>query len=145
VVHHIRSFWTASPVPMSLIGYGQDLNRDVLDKQKEQYDEELRVVTRWVEDEIVRPVIDRQLLLSGILPETANYQIVWSSKKVVTAAMLRDAADAALRFRTLGLPDALILQVLAPFMPGVDLTSIDLLAGSDTPRVAEAEAELQAS
>jgi hypothetical protein len=145
VVHHIRSFWTASPVPMSLIGYGQDLNRDVLDKQKEQYDEELRVVTRWVEDEIVRPVIDRQLLLAGILPETANYQIVWSSKKVVTAAMLRDAADAALRFRTLGLPDALILQVLAPFMPGVDLTSIDLLAGSDTQRVAEAEAELQAS
>lgn len=142
VMHHIRTFWTASPVPMSLIGYGQDLNRDVLDKQKEQYDEELRVITRWVEDEIVRPLIDRQLLLAGILPETAAYQIVWSSKRVVTPAMLRDAADAALRLRTLGFTDDLVLQVLAPFLPGIDLSTIMLEAGGDAGRVAAVEAGL---
>jgi hypothetical protein len=142
VVHHIRSFWTASPVPMSLIGYGQDLNRDVLDKQKEQYDEELPVVTKWVEDEIVRPVIDLQLLLAGILPETAAYEVVWAAKKVLTPAMLRDAADAALRLRTLGLPDELILQVLTPFLPGVDMSTVVLDAGGDAGRVAEAAAGL---
>ncbi|CAG0933630.1 hypothetical protein TFLX_03142 [Thermoflexales bacterium] len=138
VVHHIRSFWTASPVPMSLIGYGQDLNRDVLDKQKEQYDEELPVVTKWNEDEIVRPLIDLQLLFDGILPESAAYEVVWASKKVLTPAMLRDAADAALRLRTLGMPDELILQILAPFLPGVDVSAIVLAAGSDTQRIADA-------
>src|SRR6185295_11134269 len=38
VLHHIRTWWLASPVPMSLLGYGQDLNRDVLEEQKDQYD-----------------------------------------------------------------------------------------------------------
>ena len=69
VLHHIRTWWTASPVPMSLIGYGQDLNRDVLEKQKEQYDEELDPITQWVEDEILKPLLERQWLLAGILPE----------------------------------------------------------------------------
>ncbi len=136
VIHHIRSFWTASPVPMSLIGYGQDLNRDVLDKQKEQYDEELPVVTKWVEDEFVRPAIDLQLLLAGILPDSAAYECVWASKRVLTPAMLRDAADAALRLRGLGLQDEIILQVLSPFLPGVDLTAVVL--ANDISRVADA-------
>jgi hypothetical protein len=143
VVHHIRSFWTASPVPMSLIGYGNDLNRDVLEKQKEQYDEELAVVTKWCEDEIVRPAIDLQLLLAGILPETAAYEVVWGKKEVLTPAMLRDAADAALRLRALGLPNEVILQVMTPFLPGVDFSKVEMGAGSDVGRVASAEAGMQ--
>jgi hypothetical protein len=126
VLHHIRSLWTASPVPMSAIGYGQDINRDVLEKQKEQYDEELPPIMTWVEDDLVKPIADLQLLLAGILPETAAYTIVWKPKKVLTAAILRDVADAAIRLRALGLPDELILQVLAPFLPGIDLEQVML-------------------
>jgi hypothetical protein len=140
VMHHIRSFWTASPVPMSLIGYGQDLNRDVLDKQKEEYDEELEIVTKWIDDEIVRPLVDRQLLLAGILPETAAYTIGRKKKAVLTAVMIRDAADAALRLRALGLPDAAIGQVLAPFLPGIDLQAAFAQAGNDVERLADAAA-----
>ena len=62
-----HSWWMASPVPMSLVGYGQDLNRDVLEKQKEQYDEELDPISQWVEDEILVPLLERDVAAGGDL------------------------------------------------------------------------------
>ncbi len=137
VMHHLRTFWTASPIPMSLIAYGQDLNRDIVSEQKEQYDEDLPTITQWAEDEIVRPAIDLQLLLAGILPETAAYAVNWANKRVLTAATLRDLADAALRLRAFGLPDEVILTLIGQFIPNVDLSTIVLdVAQSDAGRLA---------
>jgi hypothetical protein len=132
VLHHVRTWWTASPVPMSLIGYGQDLNRDVLDKQKEQYDEELDPITQWLENEIIKPLIERQWLLAGILPEGLNYEIEWVVKGKLTAATLKDAANALLILKTLGLPQPVIVSILERFLPGVDLESMLLDAASQT-------------
>ena len=135
VMHHLRSFWTASPIPMSLIGYGEDLNRDILNEQKEQYDDDLPTITKWVEDEIVRPVIDLQLLLAGILPESADYTLAWAKRKVLTPTMLRDLSDAALRLRAFGLDDQIILTLIGQFIPDVDLSQV-VLGGGDVERLA---------
>lgn len=119
-MHHIRTWWLASPVAMSLLGYGQDLNRDVLDKQSEQYQMALMGLTAFPEVEIVKPLLERQWLLQGILPAGLTYQIKWRNKQLITAATVSQATDAALKLMALGRPD-LAAQVLALLLPGLDI------------------------
>jgi hypothetical protein len=117
ILHHIRTWWVVSPVPMSLLGYGQDLNRDVLEKQKEQYDESLGEIRPWGEKEILTPLFELAWLLAGILPETLIVEYHWKAKRVLKPSDLRDIADAALRWRAFGLNDAAIIRLVQPFLP----------------------------
>ena len=121
VMHHIRTWWLASPVTMSLLGYGQDLNRDVLDKQSEQYMRALEGLTAFPEIEIVVPLLERQWLLQGILPEGLTYTIKWHNKQVLTALMVSQTADAALKLRAVGAPDEVVRRIVEMLLPGVDL------------------------
>lgn len=133
VMHHVRTFFLASPVPMALLGYGQDLNRDVLQEQKEQYDEAIEQITEWVESQMVRPILELQWLLAGILPEGLDYEIVWKARNEPTPQDIRDAADAAIKLRALGLGEKIVLQIIAPFVPNVDLladASLDAAASA---------------
>ncbi len=123
VMHHVRTWWLSSPVPMSLLGYGQDLNRDVLQEQQAQYRRALDNLTSWVEIEIVVPLLERQWLLMGIVPEGLGYEIKWPSTEVADAATLRDAADAAVRLLALGVPAQTAIEVVSRFVPGVDLSA----------------------
>lgn len=117
ILHHIRTWWVVSPVPMSLLGYGQDLNRDVLQEQKEQYDEALLEIRPWVEEELLTPIFHLAWLLAGILPETLTVEYHWKAKRVLKPSDLRDISDAALRLRGLGLPDPAIWRLVQMFMP----------------------------
>jgi hypothetical protein len=129
VLHHLRTWMTASPVPVSLIGYGQDLNRDVLREQKDQYEEETDPLTQWVEDDLLMPLIERQWLMLGLWPESLEYEIEWTVKGKLSAADIRDAADAALRLRAVGLSDAVIMSILTRFLPGIDLEALQDAGG----------------
>lgn len=121
VVHHIRTFWLASPIPMSLLGYGQDLNRDVLREQQEQYDRALESVADWVIDAFVRPLVERQWLLAGILPDGLSYEIRRAYKKPVTAADVGDVAEAVLKLRATGLlSDEMLVDLMVMILPHVD-------------------------
>jgi hypothetical protein len=124
ILHHIRTWWVASPVPMSLLGYGQDLNRDVLEKQKEQYDETLEALRPWTQKEILKQLFELAWLLAGILPETLTVEYHWKAKRVLKPSDLRDIADAALRLRTLGMPDQAIWTLMQQFLPDVDIETL---------------------
>jgi hypothetical protein len=128
VEHHIRTWWLSSPVPMSLLGYGQDLNRDILQEQKEQYDEAIPVLQQWVTDQIVRPMVELEWLLHGIYPPGLEYQIQWAKKKALTPEDLQQLTDAALKMRALQWPAELIVTVLQQFMPNVDLSALMAIA-----------------
>jgi hypothetical protein len=121
VMHHIRTWWLASPVAMSLLGYGQDLNRDVLEKQSEQYQRALEGLTAWPEVEIVKPLLERQWLLKGIVPEGLGYSIKWKNKQVLTPQSVEAAANAGLKLKAIGVPDAAIKMVMDLLLPGVEL------------------------
>ncbi len=138
VVHHIRTFWTASPAPMSLLGYGQDLNRDVLEAQGQQYIEELGSITEWVETELVIPLLERQWLLDGILPEGLEYEVEWQTKAKLSAADLLAVAQAALTLRTLGFGPEAIISILQRFLPGIDVRAA-LEAGVNAPNESDAD------
>jgi hypothetical protein len=122
VEHHIATWMMSGDVPMELLGYGENLNRDVLKEKKREYDETLQQLRTWAEGQIVRPLLETQWLLAGIWPERLEYEIKWQAKQVLTAQDLKDVADAALRLRTLGWPDEVIASVLERFIPGVDLS-----------------------
>lgn len=139
ILHHIRTWWVASPVPMSLVGYGQDLNRDVLQEQKDQYDEALEALRPWVVKELLYPLFELQWLLLGILPDSLNIEWQWKAKQVLKAADLRDIAEAGIRLRTLGLPEQAIWTLLQRFLPGIDWESIREMQGDaaeGTPAIA---------
>ena len=145
VLHHIRTWWLSSPVPMSLLGYGQDLNRDVLEQQKEQYDESLAALQTWVTDELVKPLVELEWLLHGIWPGGLDYEVQWHKKQVLKPTDLKDLAEAALRLRALGLSDQAVWTLLEQFLPGVDIAGLvgDPTAGNARPsRMAVAAREL---
>lgn len=121
VEHHIATLFTGGEVPMELIAYGGDLNRDVLGEKKVEYDETLDVLREWVSDQIIKPLLERQWLLKGIFPESLTYSIEWRNKQVVTAADIRDIADAAMRLRILGVPEPVVKIMLVRFLPGVTI------------------------
>jgi len=125
VMHHIRTWWLASPMPMSLLGYGQDLNRDVLEKQGEQYERSLPTITQWVEDQIVRPLLELQWLLQGIWPPGLEYELIWASKRAVTPEDIRAVAEAVARLQgTHLIPDAHLLDVVALVLPDLEWETI---------------------
>lgn len=138
VLHHIRTWWLASPVPMSLLGYGQDLNRDVLQQQQEQYGATLIGLRLWPEREIIRPLIERQWLLKGIWPDGLEYALRWQSQEVLSAAMVEKAANAALKLRAVGVNDVVVAAVLTMLLPGVDVAGLgQFAAGPETRATAE--------
>lgn len=128
VKHHIETLFAGGEVPMELVAYGGDLNRDVLGEKKAEYEDNLDVLRTWVAQEIIIPLLERQWLLKGILPESVNYSIEWRTKQVVTAKDIGDIADAAMRLRILGVPEEVTQLMLARFLPGV---GIEMLMNAD--------------
>lgn len=139
VQHHVDTFGVASPVPLELIGYGRDLNRDILEQKQEQYERSLETIAQWLEDQIVRPLIELQWLLQGMWPAGMEYQIKWASKKTLTAVMLRDIAAAGVQLRGLGWPDDIIVDILAPLIPNLNA---DLLKQAMAAKVANQPDEI---
>jgi len=130
VQHHISTWMMGSDVPMELLGYGENLNRDVLGEKKEEYDETLQTLRGWAEKEILVPLLELQWLLAGIWPDGLEYEVKWKAKQILKAADLRDVADAALKLRALGWPDDRIAGAIGQFLPGVDLSFMLAPTGS---------------
>ena len=124
VEHHIATWFTTGDVPMELIGYGEDLNRDVLGPKMESYNETLEQRRQWVVSEILRPLFELQWLLDGYLPESLEAEITWKAKAAITAQEILNVADAAMRLRILGVPEKIIWSVLARFIPGFDAATL---------------------
>ncbi|HZM24614.1 MAG TPA: hypothetical protein VFC02_22895 [Anaerolineales bacterium] len=120
VEHHIATMFTASDVPMELIAYGGNLNRDILGEKKNQYEEILNQGREWATLQIIKPLFERQWLLQGLLPANIKYKIIWRKAKTMTPADLRDLADAGSRLKVLGVKDEIIQVLMASFLRDVD-------------------------
>jgi hypothetical protein len=125
VQHHVATMMTASDVPMELIAYGGDLNRDILGEKKDEYEETVSQGREWLTDQIIKPLLERQWLLAGILPSAVNYKIIWRKGKTITPADLRDLADAGSRLKLLGVKDEIIQLLMASYLRDVDVDLLD--------------------
>jgi hypothetical protein len=136
IKHHLETLATGSPYPLALLGYGADINRDILEQKLEQYDEAKQAISKWLIDQILRPVIELQWLLQGVFPGNLEYEIVWNQKKKLTAKVVKDAADAGNALKLLGIPMEIIVRLLEQLIPGIDAEEVMAL-------IAEEEAERQ--
>jgi hypothetical protein len=89
VQHHIATMATASDVPMELMAYGGDLNRDILGEKKDAYEETLNQGREWATTEIIQPLIQREWMLHGIFPANVKYKIIWRKAKSLSPTELR--------------------------------------------------------
>ena len=121
VNHHVATMMAASDVPMELIVYGEGLNRDILGEKKEEYEETLSQGREWLTSQILKPLLERQWLLKGILPANVGYEIMWRTAKALTPADLRDLADALSRYKLLGVKDEIIQALAALYLRNVDI------------------------
>lgn len=121
VLHHIDTMATASPVPLELIGYGRNLNRDVLEQKKEQYDDSITGTRGWIVTELVKPMLERQWLLLGIWPDSLTYSVEWKGKKQPTPEGFTKIAQAMVALKATGLfQDETLLRLFAMLYPEFD-------------------------
>jgi hypothetical protein len=144
VVHHVDTFGIASPVPLELIGYGRNLNRDVLEQKKAQYDETLGSVRGWLVGEFIMPLLVRQWLFLGIWPDDLEIDVQWKAKKQASAVELKDMAafGAAVKAGRL-LTAGTLLRIMATKLPDFDVDA-ELLALQAEDEAAERQAAAQA-
>lgn len=134
VLHHMGVFWLASPKPMGLMGFGQNLNRDVLDEQQREYDLAKEAISRWVTEQIVAPIIERQWLLKGILPESLTWAAEWSSVEPLTATALAEMGKAVAALKATGLlTNETLLRLVSRFLPDFDVDAEILALASEQP------------
>jgi hypothetical protein len=126
ILHQVATMFAASDVPMELVAYGEGLNRDILGEKKEAYDESLDDGREWLTEEFLKPLLERQWLLKGILPASIKYEILWRTAKPLTPASLRDLADGLARLRVLGVSEDIIKQLAALYIRNVDDDLLDM-------------------
>jgi hypothetical protein len=120
VKHHIATLGFASPLTMGLLGYGENLNRDVLDDQAKKYKTTLANTRAWLSAEIVRPMVNVQLLLAGMLPDDVEYEIQYHAEpKEPRIEDLQAALAAASQMQLLGIAPEVIEAVLLQYVPQI--------------------------
>lgn len=115
--HHLQTWSASSAVPLELLAYGENLNRDVLEDKKRQYDETLGQVRQWAADQIIIPLMERAWLLAGILPETLDYSVNWPTSREIAPAELAALVSAVNGMRQSGWSDAAVAALVDPYLP----------------------------
>lgn len=133
VEHQITTAFFNSPIPLYLLGYGENLNRDVLEEQKDQYHDTLDGIAAWLDDQYLIPLLERQWMLQGIWPASLRYTIERPPRRPLTAAMLESAASAVAALRTAGVPDRIAYELLARLIAGVDVDRLLELKALEPP------------
>lgn len=145
VLHHLRSWALASPLPLALLGYGENINRDVLKEQQQQYQRALEEVTAWAGGAFIKPLVELQWLLLGLWPGSYTYTVTQITTEVITAETIRMAAEAAIKLRAARLPDAIIWPLIARLIPGLDVKAVlDAIAEEEARAAADPAARLAA-
>lgn len=121
VKHHIETMYTASDRPMELSAYGSDLNRDILNEKREQYEDTLNQSREWAQAQIIKPLIEMEWLLHGILPAAVKYKIHWRKGKSIDPAQLTQLTDAVMKLKILGVKDEELKVILALYLRDIDL------------------------
>ncbi len=136
VKHQVSTAFFNSPTPMELLGYGENLNRDVLQEKQDHYDDVLDGIASWLDDQFLIPLLERQWLLQGIWPASLRYTIERPSRTPITALLLQNAGTAVKGLIDAGLPERIVYELLAKIVPGIDVDEIMRLKAEEPPPAA---------
>jgi hypothetical protein len=145
VLHHVHTFFLASPVPMAVLGYGQDINYSVVAEQKKQYGETLPAVQRWLASAFILPILEVEWLLHGFLPESLDAHVTFGTKKQIDADQVQKIASALSTLRLLGVGEQAIRAILSHFLPGIEVEELPTdVAGENAAELAQIVQQLGA-
>jgi hypothetical protein len=152
IKHHLETVQTASPVPLTLIGYGHELNRDILEQKLESYEEALPFVNEWLELQIIIPLLETEWLLKGLWPGAIEYEIVWAGEEKKQAAKevkrveaakgkaeaAKAIAEAGQKLLSLGWQESAVAEIMADMLNelGLEIDPKQLLKINQTDQLA---------
>lgn len=133
IVHLQEVHMIGTAVPLHIIGFGQNVNRDVVEDQKKQFEEDVQELRDLMEygDEGTysgfRSIFDLALVLQGIDPAMIEYNFLWSDSNNDN---VNDKVDRVVKLRA-AQPNPIISQELALDLLGKDL-GLDTQEAIDT-------------
>lgn len=108
VVHLLDTFFAGAPAPKGLFGYADDLNRDILEDLKRDYYDEIDAMQDTL-SYVYYLGFCLDLLLSGINPDTSDFDVVFAERRTDTP---NQRADLALKYQALDLPHDIIWETV---------------------------------
>ena len=85
----LNALFPRTCVVLGLIGFGENVSRDILDEQRELLYTQQDLLIDWLEFEALRPVYDLGLLLGGLNPDSITYTIQFEERMSERAKMGR--------------------------------------------------------
>jgi hypothetical protein len=119
VQYNVATLLGGGEVPAELMFYGGELNRDILSEKKASYAEILRQVREWTSEDIIKPLLQRQLLLKGIMPEGLKYKITWLRASNLTPQEFQMISNAILQIRIM-FGDEMVQEMLQYYFPWIE-------------------------
>jgi hypothetical protein len=117
VVHLLDTFFAGSPMPKGLMGYTEDMARDILEDLKRDYYEEvdgLQDTLSWAYTQ----GFHLHLLLKGINPEAEEFSVSFAERRTETPNQL---TDRMLKWQAMGMPQDMIDEEMGFNPPDVQL------------------------
>jgi len=106
VVHLLDTFFAGTPLPKGLMGYTNEMARDILEDLKRDYYEEVDLLQDTLSYAYAQG-FRLHLLLKGIAPDPDDYRIEFAQLRTETP---NQTADRMLKFMALGLPKGMIYE-----------------------------------
>lgn len=106
VVHLMSTFFAGGPIPAGMLGYTDNMARDILQDLRETYFEqidELQDMQSYAYDAGFR----LHLLLKGIVPDPEEYLVSFAQRRTETP---NQTTDRMLKWQALGLPRGMIIE-----------------------------------
>ena len=92
--YQLEAFWSGCPVPKSVLGYADNVNRDIFAVQQQQYQSRLESVSEFVSQEILTPIMSVLLMNDGQLLTPDEITCAFGSRAVFDASAFQSVADA---------------------------------------------------
>ena len=98
--YQLEAFWAGCPVPKSVLGYADNVNRDIFAVQQQQYQSHLESVSEFVSQEILAPIMSILLMgdMADVLP--SEIRCTFGSRAVFDATSFQAVADALSKLPT---------------------------------------------
>jgi hypothetical protein len=108
IVHLLDTFFSGSPLPKGMMGYTDDLARDILEDLKRDYYDEVDVIQDTLAY-VYEAGFRLQLLLKGINPDAEDFRITFAERRTETPTQ---TVDRALKLKALSLPQGMVWEEL---------------------------------
>lgn len=120
VVHLLDTFFAGAPAPKGLFGYTKDLARDILEDLKRDFFDEIDSLQDTL-SYVYQLGFELDLLLKGINPMDAGFEVVFAERRTETP---NQAADRALKYQAIGLSGQTVMET-AGVDPAIEMERLD--------------------